>query len=46
VRVAAESGCDMIVLGSHGLSGIASVLLGSVAMKVVQQTKVPVLLVR
>jgi nucleotide-binding universal stress UspA family protein len=46
VRVAAESGCDMIVLGSHGLSGVASLLLGSVAMKVVQQAKVPVLLVK
>ena len=28
VRVATESTCDMIVIGSHGLSGVASVLLG------------------
>jgi nucleotide-binding universal stress UspA family protein len=46
VRVATESGCDMIVLGSHGLGGVASLLLGSVAMKVVQQANVPVLLVK
>ncbi len=46
VRVATESGCDMIILGSHGLGGVASLLLGSVAMKVVQQAKVPVLLVK
>ena len=46
MRVATESGCDMIVLGSHGLGGVASLLLGSVAMKVVQQAKVPVLLMK
>ena len=37
---------DMIVMGSHGRSGIARMRLGSVAENVVQQTAVPTLVVR
>ncbi len=37
---------DLIVLGSHGRGHLASVLMGSVATKVLATTKVPVLLVR
>jgi nucleotide-binding universal stress UspA family protein len=44
---AAESGgADLIVMGSHGRSGIEKLVLGSVAQKVVSHTKLPVLLVR
>jgi nucleotide-binding universal stress UspA family protein len=46
LRVATEASCDMIVMGSHGLGAVTSMLLGSIAMKVVSQAKVPVLLVR
>jgi nucleotide-binding universal stress UspA family protein len=37
---------DMIVMGSHGHSAIGSLFLGSVAQKVLTQSKVPVLIVR
>jgi nucleotide-binding universal stress UspA family protein len=38
--------CTRIVIGTHGHSGLAGTLLGSVAMKVVHLSIVPVLLVR
>ncbi|MDD3043281.1 MAG: universal stress protein [Methanosarcinaceae archaeon] len=37
---------DLIVLGSHGKSGIERFLLGSVSEKVIRNSKVSVLLVR
>ena len=44
---AADSGdADLIVMGSHGRSGIEKLVLGSVAHKVVTNTRLPVLLVR
>lgn len=43
---AAERGCDAILMGSHGRGGLANLLLGSVATKVVHLTPVPVTLVR
>jgi len=43
---AASQGCTQIVIGTHGHSGIAGTLLGSVAMKVVHLARVPVLLIR
>ena len=39
-------GADLIVIGSHGRSGIEKLVLGSVAQRVVSHTKLPVLLVR
>ena len=42
---AAESwGADLIVMGSHGRSGVAKLVLGSVAAKVLTQSAVPVLI--
>ncbi len=38
--------CSQILIGTHGHSGLTGALLGSVAMKVVHLSKVPVLLVR
>jgi nucleotide-binding universal stress UspA family protein len=38
--------CTQIVIATHGHSGLAGTLLGSVAMKVVHRATVPVLLVR
>ena len=40
------SGCDLIVIGSRGLSGIADFLLGGVSSSVVEYATVPVLIVR
>ncbi len=37
---------DMIVMGSHGHGALASVVLGSVATKVLATTTIPVLIVR
>ncbi|REJ89635.1 MAG: universal stress protein [Planctomycetota bacterium] len=46
VRYAKEAEIDMIVLGTHGRSGLAHVLLGSTAEKVVRKAHCPVLTVR
>jgi nucleotide-binding universal stress UspA family protein len=46
VRVAHERGADLIVMGTHGRTGLPHVLLGSVAEKVVQLAPCPVLTVR
>ncbi len=40
------TGCDVIVMASHGRSGLARWTLGSVAERVLQGTKLPVLVVR
>jgi nucleotide-binding universal stress UspA family protein len=37
---------DLIVMGTHGRSAIGSLLLGSVAQKVLQRASVPVMLVK
>jgi nucleotide-binding universal stress UspA family protein len=46
VAQAAKAGSDLIVMGSHGHGALARLVLGSVAAKVLAETKVPVLLVR
>ena len=43
---AAASGCDVIVMASHGRSGLEGLLLGSETVKVLTHSKVPVLVVR
>jgi len=43
--VAKSEGCDLIVIGTHGRRGVARVLLGSVAERVVRLSPVPVLTV-
>jgi len=45
VDYAAESDCDLIVMGTHGRGGIDRLLLGSVAEHVVRRSPVPVLTV-
>ena len=43
----ADSGkFDLVIMGSHGRTALSSVLLGSVANKVLSQSTVPVLIVR
>ncbi|MFI5096008.1 MAG: universal stress protein [Candidatus Acidiferrales bacterium] len=46
VESAVELQCQMIVMGTHGRSGLAHLLMGSVAEYVVRHSKVPVLTVR
>ncbi len=46
VDAAVELDCQMIVMGTHGRSGLAHLLLGSVAEYVVRHSTVPVLTVR
>ena len=41
-----DRGCDLIVMASHGRSGISALLLGSVTNKVLTHTKTPVLVCR
>jgi nucleotide-binding universal stress UspA family protein len=46
VDYAAECGCDLIVIGSRGLSGIKEMMLGSVSHYVVQRSHIPVFIVK
>jgi nucleotide-binding universal stress UspA family protein len=46
VRVADALGVDQIVMGTHGRGAIGSLFLGSVAQRVVNQARMPVLLVK
>jgi universal stress protein A len=46
IRVAHERGADLIVMGTHGRTGLQHVLHGSVAAKVVRLALCPVLTVR
>jgi nucleotide-binding universal stress UspA family protein len=46
VRLADELGCDQIVMGTHGLSALGDLVMGSVAHKVLHLTRLPVTLVK
>ena len=46
LTAARETGADLVVLGTHGRSGLSHVMLGSVAERVVQLAECPVLTVR
>jgi len=46
VDMATREGADLVVVGSHGRTGVARLMLGSVAAKVVAQSPVPVLVAR
>ncbi|MDZ7290142.1 MAG: universal stress protein [candidate division KSB1 bacterium] len=46
VRFAEEKNDDLIVMGTHGRTGLGHLLLGSVAERVVRSAKCPVLTVR
>ena len=43
VRIADETGADMIVIGTHGRTGLMRVLMGSVAEAVMRHANCPVL---
>jgi nucleotide-binding universal stress UspA family protein len=46
IQFAKDAGIDLIIMGTHGHSGLAHVLLGSVTEKVVRKAPCPVLTVR
>lgn len=46
IEFAKESGADLVVMSTHGRSGITRWMLGSVAMKVLSRGETPVLLIR
>src|SRR5215475_2969503 len=43
IAAADDKGCDLIVMSSHGRSGLSVLLLGSVTNKVLTHAKTPVL---
>jgi nucleotide-binding universal stress UspA family protein len=43
IATAANRGCDLIVMSSHGRSGLSLLLIGSVTNKVLTHAKTPVL---
>lgn len=46
VNTAKARGCDLIVMASHGRSGVSALILGSETQKVLAHSKIPVLVVR
>ena len=46
IKTAQNTGCDLIVMASHGRGGVQGVLIGSETPKVLTHTKTPVLVVR
>jgi universal stress protein A len=44
-KLAEEAKCDLIIMGTHGRTGLAHLLVGSTAERVVRTSKVPVLTV-
>ena len=46
VRVAKEEACDLIVMGTRGMSAIPNLVLGSVSTRVIHLADVPVTLVK
>jgi nucleotide-binding universal stress UspA family protein len=46
VEAAAENECDLIVVGSHGRTGLDRILMGSVSQQVVVQARCPVMVVK
>lgn len=43
---AVRNACDLIVMGSHGRSGLSRALLGSVAEGVLRHANIPVMIIR
>jgi nucleotide-binding universal stress UspA family protein len=46
IATAEDKGCNLIVMSSHGLSGLSMLLIGSVTNKVLTYAKTPVLVCR
>jgi nucleotide-binding universal stress UspA family protein len=46
LKVAKKKKCDLIVMGTHGQGGFRGVFIGSVTQKVLDQSKIPVMVLR
>jgi nucleotide-binding universal stress UspA family protein len=46
VKAAVDYGCDLVVMGTHGRTGLSHLVLGSVAEAVIRQAPCPVLAIR
>lgn len=46
VRLANENDCDLIVMGTHGRTGVSRLLMGSVAEQVMRRAECPVVTVK
>lgn len=46
LKATQKTGADMVVMSTHGRSGLPRLVLGSVAMRVVERSRQPVVLVR
>lgn len=46
IRVAAEHGCDVVFMASHGRRGLSRLLAGSVTQNVLAYSSIPVLVLR
>ena len=46
LETAEEKDCDLIVMGTHGYSSLADVMIGSTARRVVRRSRKPVMVVR
>jgi nucleotide-binding universal stress UspA family protein len=46
LRLAEDTKCDLIVMGTHGRTGLGRLLMGSVAEQVVRKARCPVLTVK
>ena len=46
VNIAQREGCDVICVGTRGMTGLKRVLLGSVADRVIRHAHCPVVVVR
>ena len=46
LEVADEEGSDIIIMGSRGLGLLKGVLIGSVSQKVIEEAKIPVMVIK
>ena len=46
LRILRERGCDLIVMGTHGLTGLRHLLFGSMTEDVVRKAQCPVMVVK
>ena len=46
LKVAADENSDMIIMGSRGLGLIKGAVLGSVSQKVIEESKIPVMVIK
>jgi nucleotide-binding universal stress UspA family protein len=46
LKTAQKKKCDLIVMATHGQGGLRGVFVGSVAQKIINQSKIPVMVLR